>query len=130
LSACETGLGELKRGEGIIGLARAFAYAGARSTVMSLWSVDDAETAALMTEFYAQLKSGKSKDEALRAAKLAYLEKNSVPHPYFWAGFVPSGNMQAVLKAEEVSEGRGWWFWLGGAFVIWVMIRLFLRGGI
>ncbi|HHG85557.1 MAG TPA: CHAT domain-containing protein, partial [Bacteroidetes bacterium] len=92
LSACETGLGELKRGEGIISLSRGFMYAGAASTVTSLWSVNDAETSVLMAHFYAGLKAGKAKDEALRAAKLHYMQSNSAPHPYYWAGFVATGD--------------------------------------
>ena len=74
LSACETGLGELKRGEGIIGLARAFTYAGAKSTINSLWSVDDAKTKKIMELFYTNIKDGMAKDEALHKAKLTYLE--------------------------------------------------------
>ena len=96
LSACETGLGELNRGEGIIGLSRAFSAAGAKSTITSLWSVNDAQTAVLMTMFYEFLGKGLPKDEALRKAKLKYLEEESLTAPYFWAGFVPSGDMKPV----------------------------------
>ena len=89
LSACETGIGKLQRGEGIISLARAFAYAGAKSIVTSLWSVNDQKTKDLMLLFYKNLRKGKSKSEALREAKLSFIAKNDNPnaHPFFWAGF-------------------------------------------
>ncbi|MCB9267555.1 MAG: CHAT domain-containing protein [Lewinellaceae bacterium] len=98
LSACETGVGELQRGEGIISLARAFAYAGAKSIVTSLWVANDSSTKELMNAFYVQLRKGLGKDEALRAAKLHYLEEfpGERAHPFFWAGFVGVGDMEAV----------------------------------
>ena len=74
LSGCRTGLGKRMRGEGLIGLTRAFMYAGASSVLVSLWNVNDASTAALMVEFYRNmLKKGMSKVDALREAKLAML---------------------------------------------------------
>lgn len=99
LSACETGLGKLSRGEGIISLARAFAYAGAKSIFTTLWSVDDAKTKDLMVDFYRKLKKGLTKDAALRQAKLDYLESHANPadaHPFYWAGFAPIGDMKPV----------------------------------
>jgi CHAT domain-containing protein len=94
LSACETGIGKLKRGEGIISLARAFAYAGAKSIVTSLWSVNDAKTKDLMLFFFKNLKKGKSKDAALREAKLTLMKQKDHPnaHPFFWAGFIGMGD--------------------------------------
>src|SRR5207249_10940322 len=70
LSACETGLGRLRDGEGIVGLTRAFLYAGASSAAVSLWKVEDQSTSLLMERFYQNLKRGLSKSEALRQAKL------------------------------------------------------------
>jgi CHAT domain-containing protein len=98
LSACETGIGELQGGEGIISLARAFAYAGAKSIVTSLWSVSDAKTKDLMIDFYKNLRKGMLKDEALRQAKLDFLKRNrgQVAHPFYWAGFVGIGNMGRI----------------------------------
>jgi len=95
LSACETGIGELQGGEGIISLARAFAYAGAKSIVTSLWSVSDAPTKDLMIAFYKNLRKGMLKDDALRQAKLDFLKRNKgqAAHPFYWAGFVGIGNM-------------------------------------
>ncbi|MCE7925813.1 MAG: CHAT domain-containing protein [Haliscomenobacteraceae bacterium CHB4] len=98
LSACETGIGELKRGEGIISLARAFAYAGAKSIVTTLWSVDDAKTKDFMVFFYRNLKRGMPKDEALSKARGDYFRKHGGldAHPYFWAGFVGIGDMSRL----------------------------------
>lgn len=98
LSACETGIGELRRGEGTVSLAYGFANAGVRSLVTSLWRVSDSETANLMARFYAGLRRGLSKDEALRQAKLGYLaeQKSLRAHPFFWAAFVPQGDMSPL----------------------------------
>ncbi len=93
LSACSTGLGKLVDGEGLLGLTRAFFYAGARNVAVSLWNVNDPATAALMTAFYQNLTRGFSEREALRQAKLALLRGSNPAwrHPYFWAAFVLVG---------------------------------------
>lgn len=93
LSACQTGLGPVVGGEGVLGLARAFQEAGARSLVVSLWNVSDASTAAFMTEFYRALTTGASKTAALRAARVAMLRSSNptLRHPYYWAPFVLLG---------------------------------------
>jgi CHAT domain-containing protein/tetratricopeptide (TPR) repeat protein len=93
LSACSTGLGKLVNGEGVLGLTRAFFYAGARNVVVSLWNVNDSATATLMQSFYLNLRRGLSKNEALRQAKLSLLRSSqrSWHHPYFWAAFVMQG---------------------------------------
>jgi CHAT domain-containing protein len=93
LSACSTGLGKLVNGEGILGLTRAFFYAGARNVAVSLWNVNDASTSTLMKAFYLNLNRGLSKSAALRQAKLTLLRsKESVwHHPYYWAAFVLVG---------------------------------------
>ncbi len=95
LSACDTGFGKLQKGEGIMSMSRAFQYAGAKSTVMSLWKVPDKETSIIMQLFYKNLKKGIPKDRALQNAKLKYLSNTKdklLKHPYYWAGFVVSGN--------------------------------------
>jgi CHAT domain-containing protein len=95
LSACETGLGEIRGGEGIIGLTRAFQFAGARSVLASLWRVDDKATAELMERFYHHLHVGEPKAEALRAAQLDLLRgKESAAAPYFWASMQLFGDWQ------------------------------------
>ncbi len=99
LSACETGIGELKKGEGIYSLARGFAYAGAKSIVHSLWSVNDQTSSEIMKNFYANLKGELSKDEALHRAKLTYLQKattHETAHPFYWAAFAPIGDMSSI----------------------------------
>jgi CHAT domain-containing protein len=94
LSACETGLGKELGGEGLVGLTRAFQYAGARTVLASLWSVGDDSTADLMTRFYGHLKSGKSKDEALRASQLEMIRARRSSHPFHWAAFQVIGDWQ------------------------------------
>ncbi len=91
LSACQTGLGKELRGEGMIGLTRAFMYAGAPSVVVSLWRVTDASTAELMVEFYRQLDRTNDKAAALRRAKLELMRNPRYGHPYYWAPFVLVG---------------------------------------
>ena len=100
LSACETGIGELQRGEGMVSLARAFSYAGAKSIVSSLWVVKDVATKHLMQRFHRQLKLGSGKDRALQEAKLQYIKDfpGEMSHPYFWAGFVGIGDMGRLIK--------------------------------
>jgi len=96
LSACETGLGEERGGEGLVGLARAFHFAGARSVLSSLWKVADESTARLMTSFYGHLRQGKSRSEALCLAQRELLAGAAGPaadavHPFHWAGLVLTG---------------------------------------
>jgi CHAT domain-containing protein len=85
LSACETGLGEVKGSEGVFGLQRAFKMAGVKNIIMSLWKVPDTQTAELFDIFYNECFAGKSIHEAFRAAQLKMKEKYT---PYYWAGFV------------------------------------------
>ena len=96
LSACETGLGEVRNGEGVYGLRRAFQLAGARTIVMSLWKVRDEETRQLMTKFYEVWLSGGRKKDALRQAALSVLNdrraRGQSTHPLFWGGFVMLGD--------------------------------------
>jgi CHAT domain-containing protein/Tfp pilus assembly protein PilF len=88
LSACDTALGKEMGGEGLLGLTRAFQYAGARSVLASLWSISDASTASFMQRFYGYLHDGKSKDEALRAAQIDQIRgKAGSSHPFHWASF-------------------------------------------
>ena len=88
LSACEMGLGKIDNGDDVVGLSRGFLYAGARSVISSLWSVDDNATAELMGAFYVEL-ANTPKAEALRAAQLK--TRTSFPHPFFWAAFQLTG---------------------------------------
>jgi CHAT domain-containing protein len=94
LSACETGLGKEKRGEGVMGLTRAFLYAGAPTVGVSLWSVADKSTADLMTEFYRRLfaAQGVSSSAAMREAQLSMITGKKYSAPFFWAPFVLVGD--------------------------------------
>ena len=91
LSACDTGLGEIKNGEGVYGLRRAFTLAGTETLLMSLWSVSDYATRELMTNYYKNLKRGMGRGESLRQTQLEMLRKKGRTHPFFWAGFIQSG---------------------------------------
>jgi CHAT domain-containing protein/tetratricopeptide (TPR) repeat protein len=90
LSACETGLGDIRVGEGVFGLRRAFLLAGAKTLVMSLWKVPDAQTQMLMEAFYKRILDGRPREEALREAQLAV--KESHPEPFYWAAFICQGD--------------------------------------
>lgn len=92
LSACQTGLGKEIKGEGLIGLTRGFMYAGAERVAASLWKVDDAATAELMTRFYRGiLREGKTPAAALRAAQVEIWQQQSWRAPYYWAAFILQG---------------------------------------
>jgi CHAT domain-containing protein/tetratricopeptide (TPR) repeat protein len=94
LSACETGLGKEKRGEGVIGLTRAFMYAGAPTVGVSLWSVADASTALLMSDFYKRMLTGQgmSPNAAMRESQKAMIDSKKYSAPFFWAPFVLVGD--------------------------------------
>ncbi|OCQ99140.1 hypothetical protein BCD64_22695 [Nostoc sp. MBR 210] len=92
LSACDTGKGDVKVGDGVYGLRRALVIAGSQTQVLSLWLVDDEATKELMVKYYQNLQAGKGRHEALRAAQLDLLNSQEYSEPQFWAAFVPSGN--------------------------------------
>lgn len=91
LSACDTGVGEIKNGEGVYGLRRSFVLAGAESLVMSLWAVDDYVTRILMTDYYKNLKQGEGRGQSLRDVQLKMMKRKGREHPFYWAGFIQSG---------------------------------------
>jgi len=114
LSACETGVGKLQKGEGMLSLARAFNYAGVPAIVTTLWKINDQSTSEIMGYFYNNLYNGLSKKEALRQAKLSYLELNDDPvlkHPYYWAGIVLTGNTNPVASKS---------------ILIWLLLGVFI----
>jgi CHAT domain-containing protein len=103
VSACKVGLGQMVRGEGVVGLTRAFLYAGARSVAVTLWSISDDATPLLMKHFYTNLNQGMTRDEALQQAKLSLMHESftdrsgqtaNLSHPFYWAPFVICGNAQ------------------------------------
>ncbi|MFN2126607.1 MAG: CHAT domain-containing protein, partial [Anaerolineales bacterium] len=95
LSACETGLGEIKEGEGLIGLARALLFAGSKNIIVSLWKVADKSTSDLMIGFYENLLEAKQEkqefSQALRQAKLTMIEEGKFAHPFYWSPFILIG---------------------------------------
>ncbi|MCI4667861.1 MAG: CHAT domain-containing protein [Bacteroidia bacterium] len=91
LSACESGLGQLQEGEGMISLAYSINYAGCPSTVMSLWKVDEKVNTEISERLLTNLAKGMPKSEAIREAKLAYLHDNPGTHPFYWGGMVLMG---------------------------------------
>jgi len=91
LSACDTGLGEIKIGEGVQGLRRALVLAGSESQVMSLWAVSDDRAKDVMIPYYKALRRGEGRGEGLRQAQLRMLRSKEYRHPFYWATFIQSG---------------------------------------
>ena len=110
LSACETGYGKFRQGEGVISLARSFMYAGVPSLVVSLWQVNDNSTSRIMRSFYEYLSNGLTKDAALRQAKLDYIEiaKGVSAHPAFWLPFIQLGDNRPI----EIGKKGGLYLYL------------------
>jgi CHAT domain-containing protein/predicted negative regulator of RcsB-dependent stress response len=104
LSACDTGLGKNVSGEGLLGVSRAFLYAGAASVVVSLWQVADASTSDLMVRFYRHLSQGADKAEALRLSKLELIREGRYDHPYYWAPFILIGRPGPVVTSRRVAR--------------------------
>jgi CHAT domain-containing protein/tetratricopeptide (TPR) repeat protein len=96
LSACDTGVGEVRNGDGVYGLRRAFVLAGAESLLMSLWPVSDTWTERQMRSYYRNLKLGKGRGESLRLVQLGMLARNPRLHPFYWANFIQSGDWAAL----------------------------------
>lgn len=98
LSACETGIGTIKKGEGVLSLARGFSYAGVKNLIVSLWQVNDKSTEELMTNFYANLSKNENTSDAIHKSKLDYLKNNTVnsrkKSPYYWASFIYIGQVE------------------------------------
>lgn len=108
LSACNTGYGKIDPVEGVLSLSRAFQYAGSKSTLTSLWRVPDKQTSEIMKQFYTHLKQGYSKSEALKMSKQNYLKTTddaNLKHPYYWAGFVLTGDTSAIISPTHY-----WWY--------------------
>jgi CHAT domain-containing protein len=112
LSACETGYGKFKQGEGIMSLARSFMYAGVPSMLVSMWQVNDGSTSIIMGAFYNYLAQGIDKAEALQKAKLYYIDhaQGITGHPAFWAPFIQLGNSSPIQLQQQNSK----WFWMLG----------------
>jgi len=119
LSACQTGLGQVYNGEGVISLARAFAQAGCPSVTMSLWPVADEATAKIMVNYYKHLDNGINKSQALRQAKLDFLDDQpkAKQHPYYWAAFVHLGDYSEIQESG-LSATMFWTLVIGGVLIL------------
>lgn len=123
LGACNTGNGKLRNGEGIMSLATAFSFAGTRSSIFSLWKVPDKETAQVLGAFYAHLKNGLGKDEALALAKRDFIRKNPMKsHPFFWAGFIVNGDTAALFTKPMPN-----WLMVVAGLLILLALFIFFR---
>ncbi len=106
LSACETGVGDVRRGQGVFSMRRAFIEAGAETQVMSLWQVDDDATKTLMALYYEGLfRRGEGRSAGLRRAQLAMLAEPKTAHPYFWSAFIASGDPSPLDEREPDASG-------------------------
>ncbi len=103
LGACQTNIGKYYQSEGVMSLARAFTYAGAKSIVASLWSIDDEQTSTVTKWYYQYLKKSKSKSAALRQAKLDYLleAEGEMAHPYYWSALVLIGDSNYITIPHQ-----------------------------
>ncbi|KPK80616.1 MAG: hypothetical protein AMS27_16660, partial [Bacteroides sp. SM23_62_1] len=118
LSACNTGTGMERKGEGIMSLARAFFYAGIPDVIMTLWTVGDESGGKLMIDFYQDLAKGNSKDVALRNAKLTFLREADpiTRHPYYWSGYIIVGDQSPIF----ISRTRKYMI-IGGIIILVVL---------
>ncbi len=129
LSACETNVGSPSAGDEIVGMTRAFMFAGTPTVISSLWNVDDEATGLLMEQFYGYLQAGMGKAEALQRAQLDV--RDDYPHPYYWAGFVLTGDPgEAGTNIDGLEERSSIWNYIIvggvlflGVFVIWKKSR-------
>lgn len=125
LSACEAGRGKLQKGEGVISLARAFAYAGCPSVITTLWNAHDETTANISERLYQYLRKGLPTDEALRMAKLDFLQSdlgNKYEHPYYWANFILIG------KSEKIEDYTTLWLLIvSGLILLGILGSYFYR---
>lgn len=127
LSACNTSLGEVRSGEGIMSLARGFFKSGAKSVIPSLWSTNDKATATITADFYKNLSEGQTKSEALRTAKLNYLHNNTDAEasPHYWASLVLIGDSGTLLP--QSNNLLFLWIGLGMVLALVILYKLFLK---
>ncbi|HEY5825575.1 MAG TPA: CHAT domain-containing tetratricopeptide repeat protein, partial [Cyclobacteriaceae bacterium] len=123
ISSCESGIGKVYRGEGMLSMANAFAFAGCRNVVMGLWKVNDQVSVMLMDSFYEKIREGKRVDDALTFAKRKYLEQGDElsSNPKMWASLVAYGNQQVV----ERNKFMIWYFVF--ALIVFAAGLLFFR---
>ncbi|GAB5533630.1 MAG: hypothetical protein Roseis3KO_54070 [Roseivirga sp.] len=126
LSACETGIGKISEGEGSFSIARGFAIAGVPAIVTTLWKVNDEAGASITQQFYRNLQSGNQKDEALRQAKLKYLEEsdNLTSSPFYWGSYILIGDTSTIELKEKAAIS---FYWILAVFVVLGTLGLGLR---
>lgn len=126
LSACETGIGKYQHGEGVVSIGRSFMYAGTPALLMTLWRLNDDSGALIIEKFYQNLDQGMEKDEAIRQAKLAYINQAdpTAAHPFLWAAFIQVGDYAAI----DIAAPTHWSYYLlwgfGALFLIILIIFL------
>lgn len=125
LSSCNTGRGRKKNGEGLISIARAFMFSGAKSQLMTLWPVNDVSGSELTKLFYRGLKDALTKDHALQNAKLNYIHSSDAirSHPYYWANYVLSGDTSALKQKMPL----GWFISLTTFLVFLIFLWIYFR---
>lgn len=129
LNACESGIGNLQAGEGMISLAYSLQFAGCRSTALSLWKVDEKVNTQITATFLKNLQKGYSKSEAMRQAKLSYLQESDEPlsHPFYWAGMIHMGQDGTI---HATATRNNWWLWslaIIGLLITFLFRRRFLN---
>ena len=124
LTACETGLGAYRQGDGVLSLAHAFRYAGCPSVLYSLWSIDDQQTNKIISRFYDNLRADMSYAEALREAKLSYMDQSvgERQSPYYWAGLVLTGQ-----NLSYPNSSSAYIYWILGLSVVLASVLIFRR---
>ncbi|MCH2045601.1 MAG: CHAT domain-containing protein [Saprospiraceae bacterium] len=125
LSACETGYGKYEKGEGVLSIGRGFMYAGVPSIVMTLWPLSDKSSPILIQDFYTHLAKHVPKDQALRQAKLNYLQTSQdlAGHPFFWASFITLGDPKSIrLDKRGNFWTEYWWLWSGSIIFLLILI--------
>jgi CHAT domain-containing protein len=128
LSACNTGVGTIQKGEGAMSVARGFAYAGCPNIAMTLWPVSDQATQILMENFYVNLMQGMPKAKALQKAKLKFIESGSgfICVPFFWSGLILVGTPDQLHSLQILSPGLSSYAWIGIAIAsLMALIALF-----
>ncbi len=123
LTACETGGGGIRNGEGVISLAHSFLHAGCSGVVMTLWKIDEKTNADIVSRFYEYLSKGMDKSEALRRAKLDFMGSNDgeLNHPYYWAGLALIGDSASVY------ENHVWLYWFIGIVSTLLLSAVYIR---
>lgn len=129
LSACETGYGKYERGEGVMSIGRGFMYAGVPSIVMTLWPLSDGSGPFLIEKLYQGLADGLPKDQALRQAKLAWIQKSSkkTAHPFFWASFITLGDNSPIHVDKQGFFKDNWMYFLMGFFALAALVFILKR---